>query len=136
MSKAILSFARVSARAGDCVIICICTALSRYGLRCARCVSQEMAYVLHYCFAGAAAVGELAALEHAQDASALRLKELFEKRKALAVERAENKRELRNEARKRKRLLSKVNRCSVDELMNAVVIKSVAQAKAKAKAAS
>ena len=96
----------------------------------------SLAFVLHVSFAGDAATTALAALEHAEDASASKLKELFEKRKALAVERAENKRELRNEARKRKRLLSKVNRCSVEELMNAVVIKSVAQAKAKAKAAS
>ena len=96
----------------------------------------SLAVVLHVSFEGDATTTALAALEHAEDASASKLQELFEKRKALAVERAENKRELRNEARKRKRLLSKVNRCSVDELMNAVVIKSVAQAKAKAKAAS
>ena len=87
----------------------------------------SLAVVLHVSFEGDATTTALAA----EDASASKLKELFEKRKALAVERAENKRELRNEARKRKRLLSKVNRCSVEELMNAVVIKSVAQAKQK-----
>ena len=96
----------------------------------------SLAVVLHISFEGDATTTALAALEHVEYASASKLKERLEKRKALAVERAENKRELRNEARKRKRLLSKVNRCSVDELMNAVVIKSVAQAKAKAKAAS
>ena len=95
----------------------------------------SLAFVLRVSFAGDAATTALAALEYAEDASASKLNELSEKRKALAVERAENKRELRNEARKRKRLLSKVNGCSVEELMNAVVIKSVAHAKAKAKAA-
>ena len=59
----------------------------------------------------------------------------MEKRKSLAHERLEVKRELRNETRKRKRLLSKVSKCSIEDLMNAVVIKSAAQAKAKAKAA-
>ena len=59
----------------------------------------------------------------------------MEKRKSLAHERLEVKRELRNETRKRKRLLAKVGKCSVEDLMNAVVIKSAAQAKAKAKAA-
>ena len=59
----------------------------------------------------------------------------MEKRKSLAHERLEVKRELRNETRKRKRLLSKVGKCSIEDLMNAVVIKSAAQAKAKAKAA-
>ena len=88
-----------------------------------------------FAFVGDATTAALAALEHAEDASASKLKELFEKRRALAVERSENKRELRNESRKRKRLLTKVSRCSVEELMNAVVIKSTAQAKAKAKAA-
>ena len=85
-------------------------------------------------FVDDAATAALPALGHAEDASASKLKELSEKRRALAVERSENKRELRNESRKRKRLLSKVSRCSVEELMNAVVIKSTAQAKAKAKA--
>ena len=59
----------------------------------------------------------------------------MEKRKSLAHERLEVKRELRNETRKRKRLLSKVSTCSAEDLINAVVIKSAAQAKAKAKAA-
>ena len=100
------------------------------------CNVALLAFGLVCSFVGDAATEALAALEHAEDASASKLKDLFEKRKALAVERAENKRELRNEARKRKRLLSKVSRCSVEELMNAVVIKSSAQAKATAKAAS
>ena len=47
-------------------------------------------------FVDDAATTALAALEHAEDASASNLKELFETRRALVVERSENTRDLRN----------------------------------------
>ena len=87
------------------------------------------------CFAAATAAMTLGALEHARDASVRRLNELFEERKARAVERGESNRETHNESRKRVRLLSKVSRCSVEELMDVVVTESTAQANAAAKVA-
>ena len=77
----------------------------------------------------------LGALEHARDASVRRLNELFEERRARAVERGESNREAHNESRKRIRLLSKVSPCSVEELMDVVVTESTAQANAAAQVA-
>ena len=111
---------------------------------CCRTDGDEFAWLRFVCklrhygftvYADCTAAQALAVLENAEDTSASKLQELVEKRKSLAHERLEVKRELRNETRKRKRLLSKVGKCSVEDLMNAVVIKSAVQAKAKAKAA-
>ena len=77
----------------------------------------------------------MAVFENAEDTSASNLHELFEKRKSLVNERLALKRKLRNESRKRKRLLSEAGKYSVEDLMGAVVMNSAAQAKTTAKSA-
>ena len=75
-----------------------------------------------------------ALLEGLDDASAGAVAVLEERRAALHAERAQVKKDLRNETRKRKRLLAKAKGLSTDDLLNVVVMKAAAKAKAKAKA--
>ena len=73
-------------------------------------------------------------LEGIEDASADTVKGLEERRAELQRERARVQKDLKNENRKRKRLLSKARGLSVDDLLTVVTMKATAKAKAKAKA--
>ena len=73
-------------------------------------------------------------LEGIEDASADAVNSLEQRRAELQRERMQIKKDLRNENRKRKRLLAKAKGLSVDDLLTVVTMKATAKAKAKAKA--
>ena len=73
-------------------------------------------------------------LEGIEDASADAVKSLEERRAELQRERAQIKKDLKNENRKRKRLLAKAKGLSVDDLLAVVTMKATAKAKSKANA--
>ena len=73
-------------------------------------------------------------LEGIEDASADAVNSLEQRRAELQRERMQIKKDLRNENRKRKRLLAKARGLSVDDLLTVVTMKATAKAKAKAKA--
>ena len=73
-------------------------------------------------------------LEGIEDASADAVNSLEQRRAELQRERMQIKKDLRNENRKRKRLLAKAKGLSVDDLLKVVTMKATAKAKAKAKA--
>ena len=74
-----------------------------------------------------------AILEGSDDASADAVSALEKRRAELQAERLQVKKALRNENRKRKRLLAKAKGLSDEDLMNVVIMKAAAKAKAKAK---
>ena len=86
------------------------------------------------CFAAERTAAARVILEGIEDASADAVKTLEERRAELQRERMQLKKDLRNENRKRKRLLSKARGLSVDDLLAVVTMKAGAKAKAKAKA--
>ena len=86
--------------------------------------------------AGDRAAAARAFIEASPDASADALAALEERRAALQAERLQVKKELRNEARKRRRLLAKAKGLSEEELVSVMIMKAQAKAKASAKAKS
>ena len=75
-----------------------------------------------------------AILESAGDPQASTLEALEERRKQLQNEKKEIKRELHNENRRRKRMLSKAKSLPSEDLLSIVAIRAAAKAKSKAKA--
>ena len=75
-----------------------------------------------------------AILEGTEDTSANVVTSLERRRAELLRERAQIKKDLKNENRKRKRLLAKAKGLSVDDLLAVVTMKAAAKANAKAKA--
>ena len=75
-----------------------------------------------------------ALIENAGDPSAASLSQLERRRRELAAERKAVTRAIKNEARKRRRLLAKTEGLSDDALFNVVAMRAVAKAKAKGKA--
>jgi len=59
--------------------------------------------------------------------------DLQHKRRIISMERTQVTRELKNETRKRKRLLSKVSGCTTEQLLIAAALKAAQGAKATAK---
>jgi hypothetical protein len=76
-----------------------------------------------------------ALLEGSPDAAATRLQQLEARRSELLAERRQVMQNIRNENKRRRRLMLKARGLSVDELLSVVVARS-AQAAAKAKAKS
>ena len=67
------------------------------------------------------------------DNSAARITDLQQKRRSISSQRTQIRREIKNETRKRKRLLSKVSGCTTEQLLTAAALKAAAEAKAIAK---
>ena len=68
------------------------------------------------------------------DSSAATIADLQQKRRSISSQRTQVTREIKNETRKRKRLLSKVSGCTTEQLLTAAALKAAAEAKAIAKA--
>ena len=62
--------------------------------------------------------------------------DLQQKRRRISIERTQITREIKNETRKRKRLLSKVSGCTTEQLLTAAALKAAQEAKANAKGVS
>ena len=67
------------------------------------------------------------------DNSAATITDLQQKRRSISSQRTQITREIKNETRKRKRLLSKVSGCTTEQLLTAAALKAAAEAKAIAK---
>ena len=67
------------------------------------------------------------------DSSAAAIADLQQKRRSISSERTQITREIKNETRKRTRLLSKVSGCTTEQLLTAAALKAAAEAKAIAK---
>ena len=71
-----------------------------------------------------------------RDNSAATIADLQQKRRSISSERTQITRDIKNETRKRKRLLSKVSGCTTEQLLTAAALKAAAEAKAIAKSAA
>ena len=104
--------------------------------QCARNISLPSLFLEAYVLPGDRAAAARAFFEASPDASADALAALEERRAALQAERLQVKKELRNESRKRKRLLTRAKGLSEEELVSVMIMKAQAKAKASAKAKS
>ena len=82
----------------------------------------------------AAAAAVVAALSPAGDAAAGRLAALEANARSLKAQNAANKKAIKNEVAKKKRLQAKASKLSTAELLQVVAVRSAAEAVAKAKA--
>lgn len=89
-----------------------------------------------WCIAGDRAAAARALLEASPDESAETMAALESRRAALQAERLQIRKDIRNESRKRKRLLAKAKGLSEDELVSVMIMKAQAKAKVKGKAAA
>lgn len=62
--------------------------------------------------------------------------DLQQKRRRISIERNQITREIKNETRKRKRLLSKVSGCTTEQLLSAAALKAAQEAKATTKSSA
>ena len=82
----------------------------------------------------AAAAAALAALQGAGDAAANRLETLEGEKRALKQRHQENKKAIKLEVAKKKRLTAKASKLSTAELLQVVAVRTATEAAAKAKA--